>query len=135
LQAHLGNIGGYQVYLYRVLQHGSTLLGFLCMAHWARKYRKSATVRRETTYSPWAERLRVPVLLGLFGVSAVVGMASGLAHGERGSGIHALQLFLGYGVVRAMSICGAGLILLGALLRIGENRWLATRETSTRIPP
>jgi hydrogenase/urease accessory protein HupE len=56
---------------------------------------------------PLVERLRVPVLLTLVTVSTVVGMTSGLAHGERANGIHAFQLFLGYGVIRASSVCGA----------------------------
>ena len=104
--------------LYKVLQHGSTLLGFVCLGLWVKKYWDSVTVRSATRFLPAVERLRVPVLLALVTVSAIVGMTSGLAHGERASGIHALQLFLGYGVVRGSSVCGALLIALGVLLRL-----------------
>ena len=117
LQTRLGEIDGYQVYAYKILQHGSTFLGFVCLGLWVKKYWASVTVRSAPRILPSVERLRVPVLLALVTVSAILGMTSGLAHGERANGIYAFQLFLGYGVIRASSVCGALLIALGALLR------------------
>jgi hypothetical protein len=82
---------------------------------------------------PSVERLRVPVLFALVTVSAIVGTTSGLAHGELASGIHAFQLFLGYSVVRASSVCGALLIILGLLLRFYMPQWpLASAEPPKR---
>ena len=133
LQSRLGEFYGYQIYLYKALQHGGTLLGFVCLGLWVKKYWDSVTVRSTTRFLPSVERLRVPVLLALVTVSAIVGMTSGLAYGERASGIHAFQLFLGYGVVRASSVCGALLIALGVLLRFYTLQWpLASPEPPKR---
>jgi hypothetical protein len=133
LQTRLGEIDGYQVYAYKILQHGSTFLGFVCLGLWVKKYWASVTVRSAPRILPSVERLRVPVLLALVTVSAILGMTSGLAHGERANGIHAFQLFLGYGVIRASSVCGALLIALGALLRFHTPQWpVASPEPQKR---
>ena len=135
LQTHLSQFYGYQVYLYKVLQHGSTLLGLVCLGLWVKKYWASVTVRSAPRILPAVERLRVPVLLALVTVSAIFGMISGFAHGERANGIHAFQLFLGYGVVRASSVCGALLIALGVLLRFYRPQWpLQPPKRPSRIP-
>lgn len=133
LQTRLGRFYGYRITLYKVLQHGSTLLGFVCLGLWVKKYWDSVAVRSATRFFPAVERLRVPVLLALVTVSAILGMTSGLAHGQRANGIHAFQLFLGYGVIRASSVCGGLLIALGALLRFHTPQWpVASPEPQKR---
>ena len=134
LQTRLGEFYGYQVYVYKVLQHGSTLLGFVCLGLWVKKYWDSVTVRSATRFLPGVERLRVPVLLALVMVSAILGMAAGFARGERANGIDAFQLFLGYGVIRASSVCGALLIALGHCCGFGGwHRLPAVREKPKRL--
>ena len=45
LAENLGTVGWYRVYVYKVLQHGSTLLGLALLARWTRAWVRQASVR------------------------------------------------------------------------------------------
>lgn len=64
LQASAGRVGSYELYLYKILQHGGSALGLALLAHWSWQW-YGRTAPREPASAPMAAPLRRGMWLAL----------------------------------------------------------------------
>jgi hypothetical protein len=120
LLTFLWEMGGYRVSIYKVLQHGSTFIGFAVLGFWGwRWFSTTAAHHVSRGWRPPAA-LRLPVLLILLVVPAVAGIISGLSHMGDTSDMWALQQFVRHGVITAISLFGTILLCFGVIWRLWE---------------
>ena len=72
LQMELGNVGGYRVYAFKVLQHGGSLLGLALLALWSIKW-----LRRTPAPLPVRPAQRIGTLAALICVPLIAGLYAG----------------------------------------------------------
>ena len=118
LQAYLFSLGGYPVHVYKVLQHGSTGLGFLVMSWWLWQWLKEA----ELWYEPLPVMLS-PLQRGLIAgaivcFSAVAGLWAGVQTLGPVAGVSALRAFAREAVL-------SGLLALGLAVAAYSVAWHA----------
>ena len=128
LHVLLWEVGGYRVFVYKVLQHGSTLLGLVLLALWIRRWFMATSPHRASLGWHPPEAVRMPALFALLAGSILGGCVSGILHMGDTSDIRALQQFVGHGVITAISVFGATLLGFGVVWRLWEAR--ATRIAS-----
>ncbi len=122
LRAPLWEVGGYRVYTYKVLQHGSTLVGLSLLTLWGWQWFIATKAHHESRGGQPLEAVRVPALLVLLAASALGGLISGVWHMSAATGMKALQQFVRHGVITAMGVFGTILLGLGVLWRLWEAR-------------
>ena len=112
---------GYTLFVFKVLQHGSTALGFALLASWGLRWLRETPPRAEAGAGlPW--RIRGALLAALLGPGLAVGLAAGRARMNDADGLlYQLQLFTG-GAVMA----GGETILL--TVAVGGVLWRVVRE-------
>ncbi len=123
LELELFSVGGYQVFVYKILQHGSTLLGLGCLAWWLLSWwqmndRNSGSIPR-LTLSRW-----VIAVLILAGIPVVAGLVSFLTNLSWPLSVRTLPLAVGNGVKSFFTGVGVGMLLFAVLWRI----WFSTSE-------
>ena len=109
----LGSISGYDVFPFRVLQHGSTLLGTLLLVRWARRWVRSAEILEAAPPPSLSHRARGLVVGGLLAGAAVVGIVAATA-AERGPGpitLGTLPPVVGRGVRSGLQALAVGILL------------------------
>ena len=134
LRVLLWEVHGYRVFVYKVLQHGSTLLGLLLLALWI--WRWFITTRPHHVSLRWQppEAARRPALFVMLAGPVLGGCVSGIVHMGDTSDIRTFQQFVGHGVITAISVFGTTLLGFGAVWRLWEARAtrMASRGTSGR---
>lgn len=110
LSYHLFSVGAYQVYGYKVLQHGSTVLGLSLMAYWLLCWYRQALVY-PAQYVSLSNRTKLAVTAIILASSVITGLWSGLEAVMSSSDTVPLKVFLGNAVISGTSTCFAGLIL------------------------
>jgi hypothetical protein len=117
--------------VYRVLQHGSTLLGFALIAHWSLRWLRGAADAPPLAapLGPVLPRgTRTLLLAALLGGSALVGsLVAGPPIAANGLSFESLRVFAGRAVIHSLSVLG------GALLAFSVA-WHVIRGGSPRGP-
>lgn len=125
LRMPLGSVGSYQVYVYKLLQHGSSALGCLILVWWLRRWWMRTPAAADAV-APLAagQRRRAVAFLFLVPVAYAVTVAAAraLAGGD-------VPHIVGRGTLGAFSGFGA------ALLAFGLWWHLATRGAEKPVPP
>jgi hypothetical protein len=124
LQRTLASLGGYEVFVFRVLQHGSTALGLALLAFWSWRWLRAAPVE------PLAERRLPPFVHGLvvgaiLGATLTAALQAGIPALESGLGTRSLLRFAGRAVVSGISV-------LGLAIGIFSLAWHAAGRLATR---
>lgn len=121
LRTFLFQVEDHRVYLYRLLQHASSLIGLSLLAYWIWDWiRATPTSHHQPAEWQPSRAVRRMCLIVLFASAAIGGLWYGLRHVADTRGIVAVRVALGYGVVAALAIFGAILLGLGVLLRLRE---------------
>jgi hypothetical protein len=121
LRTFLFEVDGHEVYLYRLLQHASSLTGLSLLAYWVWRWlRTTPTFHQAAEWQP-SPAVRRTSLIVLFASSAIGGLLYGLQHVGDMEGILAVRVLVGHGVVAALAIFGAILLGLGVLWRLREG--------------
>jgi hypothetical protein len=120
LHTLLWELGGYRVFPYKVLQHGSTLTGFLLLARWGWQWFITTSAYHEPCGWQPSAGVRVPALLVLFVAPALGGLLSGLWRMGDVTGMRAVQQFVGHSIITALSIFGTTLLGFGVIWRLWE---------------
>jgi Domain of unknown function (DUF4184) len=120
LRAFLWEVSGYRFYTYKLLQHGSTLIGLSLLAVWGWQWFLATSVHHHPRRWQPSEAVRLTVLLVLLAAPALGGLSSGLWHMGDAGGLLALQRFAGHAVITAMRIGGTILLSLGVVWRLWE---------------
>jgi hypothetical protein len=130
LRTLLWEIGGYRIFPYKGLQHGSTLIGFSLLARWGWQWYISTSVHHEPCDWQPSAVVRVPALFVLLVAPALGGLLSGLWQMGDVTGMKALQQFMGHGIITALSIFGTILLGFGVIWRLWEARRRRSLTTS-----
>jgi hypothetical protein len=121
LRTFLFQVEGHQVYLFRLLQHASSLIGLSLLAYWMWRWiRTTQACHHPEEWQP-SPAVRRTSLIVLFASPAIGGLWYGLRQVGDLGGILALRVFAGFGVVAALAIFGAILLGLGVLWRLREG--------------
>lgn len=115
LERHLLTVGGYRVYGYKILQHGSTIAGLVYLA-WTgyRSYHRLEFVACRAGKIPRTGRMIIIAVL--VAAAIVVAATSGFAAVADGtSKVESLRLFLGRSVVVGTSVLVGGLLVFSLL--------------------
>lgn len=119
-------IGDHHVTIYKVLQHGSTLLGGGLLAWWCRVWYKSALPQTKTMPAVFSRRQRLCILWGMVAVPSFVGLLMAMSEARYAYRAYPLQDFASDVVITAISTFHFLLVAYGLLWQI-NRRYL--RET------
>jgi Domain of unknown function (DUF4184) len=103
LSLHLTNIGGYQVTIYKVLQHGSTFSGLALLAYWLQRWYRRTAICVEGFHHHLPAGFKRLLWFSLFLISAVNGLWSGISALMMETDGVPLRLFLGRAVINGTS--------------------------------
>jgi Domain of unknown function (DUF4184) len=123
LRAHLFSVGSYRVFVYTILQHGSTVMGLAILSWWVLRWLQTAD-RGEEPMAPltsWERTLAVLLLLGIPAGSGFVSLFSNLSSPFSTS---VVQVAVGRGVISTFSGLGVGMLAFGAWWHL----WRSPRE-------
>ena len=94
LHTHLANLGGYQVYVYKVLQHGGTVAGLALMAHWLRRWlARTPAAKAQFQALPLPRRVRAAVIAALLALPTAVGGGAAFTQAPAVANILSAQAF------------------------------------------
>jgi hypothetical protein len=124
LRTLLWEVRGYRVFTYKVLQHGSSLIGFALLAYWGWQWFSTTSEHREPHGWQPSTTVRAPALLVLLAAPALGGLISGVWQMGDATGMRALQQFVRHGIISALSIFGTILLGFGVIWRLWEARRL-----------
>jgi hypothetical protein len=77
LQAELGNVGGYRVYVFKVVQHGSSVLGLVLLGIWSSRWLRRSPPMPVARRHPMSCALRIGVAAVLIGGPILAGVYAG----------------------------------------------------------
>jgi hypothetical protein len=130
LRIVLWDIGGYRVFVYKLLQHGGSAFGLCMLAFWSWQWMRAASMARVLDDWQPPAVVRRAVCLGLLLVPLGGGVVAGLGHIRQATGVWALQRFMGYGVIMALTLLVVLLLVGGMLWRLWE-----AHEKSRQVAP
>lgn len=131
LQVELFSVGSYRVFVYKALQHVSTVIGILGISCWTFYWLRGAPVGSEPTVS-LAPSERVICIVILFGIPAGWGLTSVLSSLSLPVNVFALQIATGRGVLASFSAFGVVLLAFGLWWHL---RAIAVRSHKQMQPP
>ena len=77
LQAELGSVGGYRVYAFKVVQHGSSVLGLALLGLWSFQWLRRTPAMPVTRKYAMSDALRIGVVAVLIGGPLLAGLYAG----------------------------------------------------------
>jgi hypothetical protein len=104
LRARLFTIGGYTVYLFKVLQHGSAIAGMLFIGWWCVRWLQRRPVQPVTLPIMLSSSQRVFALAAIIGTPALAGLCISLQSVEVNGYVLTLQRFIRQFVLAALPI-------------------------------
>ena len=117
----LTSVGGYDVFIYKVLQHGSSLLGMALLAWWAIRGAGSSTKSGSGAGELNTGRPMLAALVLL--PPLLVGLVAGVDSAATGEGmVDQLRRFLSAGVFTGGSTLVALILLVGVVWRVVRTR-------------
>ncbi len=116
--------GGYTLRIYKVLQHGSTLLGMGALALYCWRWYQRTPPRENVDPEVLSVRGKVAIVAYLTVPSVISAIRSGLINAPWEASLKALQTFLMSGTVSGIGVFGAALLTLGLLWPWVERREL-----------
>jgi hypothetical protein len=120
LRANLFDVAGREVRLYKLLQHGSTLVGLWLIAYRFWRWLRSEAVVMVRVEPSLPDRVRHRILLALLLSTCIIGVSIGLWSASRSSGLRALQVFVVQSAVGGMAAFAVCVLLFSVLYR-GRN--------------
>lgn len=119
LQTHLFWLGAYPVYVYKVLQHGSTCLGLLLLSWWSWRSLDRASIHLVSLPITLSRSQRLLAVAVIAGLPAVVGLSAGVQALEASAGVVGLQAFAGRAVFSGLPV----LALVVVAYSVGWHVW------------
>ena len=119
LQTELANVGGYRVYAFKVLQHGSSLLGLALLALWVARWLRRTPTRPAVHRRSLSPAQRMAALLALAGVPLLAGLYAGWRRSPQISKLVDMQDFMAGFIFAALP---AGAIALATFSVIWKAR-------------
>lgn len=111
LQSHLFSIGTYHVYVYKVLQHGSTVVGLALLSLWSWQWIAKTSLGNASLPVLLSTTQRCVVVLAIACISVAAGICAGIQGVESRTGMPALQAFIGKAVFSGLPALGLAVVL------------------------
>lgn len=124
LEMTLFTAGGYAVRVYKVLQHGSTVVGLGVLALYGWRWYQRTTPCEDIAPEVLSPRSKAALVACLTVPSIIGAVRGGLLSAPWEASLKALQTFLMSGVVAGMGVFAAALFTLGLLWPLVERREL-----------
>lgn len=124
LQRELFAVGTYSVYGYKLLQHGSTVVGLALLAGWSWRFLASTTPDNESLPVTFSPEKQVALVVLMVGASVGVGMwmaARALAETCL-TGMAALQFFVGRAIFTGLPILGLTVLVYSIAWHLWQLR-------------
>ncbi len=115
LNTTLFKVRSYEVKLFALLQHLSTIIGLGLLAYWFRQWFGSVAVQTISERQGFSSRLKIMIWLILIGLTLIFGVSFGGVMASRFGGIRSIQVFVAQTVVGWM-LGGVIFILLYSLI-------------------
>ena len=111
LQAELGNVGGYRVYGFKVVQHASSMLGLVLLGIWSSSWLRRSPAIPVARRHPISRARRIGVVAVLMGGPVLAGIYAGLQRRPLIANLADVQAFAAGFVFTALPT--AALLLVG----------------------
>jgi len=121
LRATLLEIGGYDLKLYKLAQHLSTLVGLLLLAHWSLRWLRRQPASWTPPAWPLGPGLRTGMGAGIVGLAAVIALGSGLDRAPERLSLRAVQIFVERAAIDGLAALVLPLLVLGLLERLAAT--------------
>lgn len=119
LSTEIASVSGYTITVFKILQHGSTLLGIGCLAAAYLRWFSSARARiAPRIVSPW----RIGLGLSIAIVPLVLAMVLGIQEAQDAHGLVLLQRFVGKFAIVVVSAGGLILVVSSVLVTIWKDQ-------------
>lgn len=127
LQIKLFDLFGYEVFIFKVLQHGSSVVGTVLLGYWTfRWYQESKPeyVEMKNVILPF--KFRVTLFYSIFLIATLFGLLIGYYSSHNETGMYALREFLLSFILNAVSI--AAMLFLAysfsyQFMKVFKNNW------------
>lgn len=111
LQILVAQVGDYSLWLYKVLQHASTIGGLALLAYWLLGWIRRTPPSAEPRPAPFGDALRGRFLLGCVVAGPLIGLVRAWQHSPNLESVATWQHFAGYSALAGISVVGGLLIL------------------------
>lgn len=126
LQRHLWTVSHYPVYVYTVLQHGSTCVGLALLSAWTWRWAQQAPWHVHTLPVVLTPGQRLTVTLAMTGIASVVGLRAGLSTQGTLRGLAALRACTGQAIFAGLPVLGMAIFVYS----LGWQVWRLWRQTA-----
>lgn len=118
LRASLFEIAGREVGVYKLLQHGSTIVGLSLLAYWFWRWLYSVPVAVMEVEPPLPDRVRRRISLGILLSVCLIGGSVGLWSASERSGLIAWQAFVVHSAIGGMAAFAVCVLLFSIAYRV-----------------
>ncbi len=120
LATPLFTLGGYTVYIYKVLQHGSTIVGLGLLLYWGKQwFNNTANSQPVDVQETLSRRQRIVLIAGLFVPPTMIGLYQGvIAINTSEATVTQLQRFVGRAIISSGTAFIVWLLLCGIAWRV-----------------
>jgi uncharacterized protein DUF4184 len=130
LRAQLFSVGAYRLFVYKILQHGSTLMGILILGWWITEWsRKTAVAAAPAASLTPSERFTAVSML--IGIPAAYGLMSGISNLSAPMTTSALQAAVGRAVLSFFAAVGIGTLVFS----VSWHLWLSRSNPPSQPTP
>lgn len=133
LRTTVATVCGYGLPVYKVLQHGSTVLGLLVLSVFVYRWYRSRSFTADEVPTPFSGPARTAIILGLVLLPCAAGTAAGLRVWAGRSGFRAFYAFVGECVIVTLAALVALVLTFGVVFTALEARgtrrpWQSSRS-------
>lgn len=122
LRATLLDVGGYELKVYRLAQHASTLIGLVLLARWSARWLRAQPAVWTPPAWPVAPALRTGLGTSIVGLAVVIALGSGLDRAPDRLTLRAVQIFAERAAIDGLAALVLPLLVLGLLERLAATR-------------
>ncbi len=121
LQSELANVGGYRLYAYSTLQHGSSVLGLLLLGSWSILWLRRAPALRRPRGNALSTVQRAGAWVVLAGLPCLAGMWAGWRRSPVIADVVDLQAFAAGFIFTALPVAAFALTAFSVLWQWRRN--------------
>jgi hypothetical protein len=111
LNTHLFEVGSYDIRVYKLLQHGSTIFGFTLLTFWYFRWFQKAPESEVDSNFLLNAKAKITAVISITGFASALGLIYGFVCATRFSHPKFLKIFLGSGVVAFGAVLAISLLV------------------------
>ena len=133
LQAHLVTVWNYDILIFKVLQHGSSLIGASMLSLWYWQWYKNAEEKPIPKRLRYTTRQKMTIIMLIMGISLLIGLHAGFDSALTSTKLSIYRSFIGGSIVTSMTVSVVAIFLFSIQWHIvrGRNHNPDTATTQT----